>query len=103
MALESLSHAMARLEAAGYTEELRAEDGGLRHVGADHVIRPEDAVVHEIVRFEGESDPDDEAALFALECPTCSIRGTYVVAFGPDMPAEDVEVVPRLPNDRGGS
>ena len=104
MPLETMQHALARLEDEGFTAEFRAVEGGLRHVedGADddHVMPPEQLVVREVVRFEGASDPDEEAAVFALECPPCDVKGTYTVTFGPYMSAEDADVVPRLPDGR---
>ena len=39
-----------------------------------------DDIVDEIVRFEGESDPDDEAVLFALRSRDDKARGTFVAA-----------------------
>lgn len=92
--------ALSRLESQGYTADFRAEGGMLRHLGDDHLMDPETLLVREVARFEGASDPDDMAAVFALECPECGVRGTYVVAFGPEMAAEDAEVVPKLPDGR---
>jgi len=106
MALESMQDALARLEAAGFVDEFRAQDGGLRHMeeggqhARDDVMPPEQLLVREVVRFEGASDPDEQAAVFALECPSCGIKGTYTVAFGPSMSAEDADVVPRLADGR---
>jgi hypothetical protein len=100
MALESMQSALARLEGAGYTDEFRAEEGGLRHLPGDHVMAPEELLVREVVRFEGASDPDEMAAVFALECTPCGVKGTYTVAFGPEIDALDAEVVPRLPDAR---
>ena len=103
MPLETMQAALARLEGEGYTDEFRAEADGLHHLhpaGEDeHVMAPEDLVVREVVRFEGASDPDEQAAVFALECE-CGIKGTYVVTYGPGMSPEDNEVVLRLPDGR---
>ena len=45
--------------------------------------------VDEIVRLEGDSDPDDELIVYALTCTVCDRRGTFIAKFGPDtMPAE---------------
>jgi hypothetical protein len=102
MPLETMSAALARLEADGYTDEFRAVADGLRHLhddGESHVMAPEDLTVREVVRFEGASDPDEEAAVFALECE-CGIKGTYVVTYGPGMSPDDNEVVLRLQDGR---
>lgn len=100
MTLETMTEAIARLEAAGYRSDFRAVDGRLRCTacGTDH--EPESVTVDEIVRFEGPTDPGDEAVLFAITCGACGTKGTYAVAFGPSMDAADVDVVRRLPDGR---
>lgn len=96
MALETMTDALARLEAAGYTDGFRATDDGLlRCAACGTTIDPAVATIDEVVRFEGASDPDEEAALFALGCAEGHL-GVYVVTYGPAMPAEDVAVVRRL-------
>ena len=47
------------------------------------------------MRFEGQSDPDDEVILFALSEPG-GRRGLYSAQYGASMPAEDVAMVRRL-------
>jgi hypothetical protein len=100
MSMEGLSQAVERLTAAGYRAGFRAEPGGLRAVGSDCVHAPETLVVEEVLRFEGASDPDDQATLFALRCATHGVRGTYVVAWGPGMDPLDAEMVRRLREGR---
>ena len=97
MPLETMQHAMTRLEAAGYTGSFRAERGHLRCIACGCRVEPEAVTIDEVVRFEGASDPDEQAALFAISCGECAMKGTYAVVFGPAMPAEDGEVVRRLP------
>lgn len=98
--METLSQAVVRLVGAGYAHDFRAEPSGLRAVGTQCFHRPEDLVIEEIVRFEGASDPQDEAALFALRCDVHGTRGTYAVAYGPAMDPLDAEMVRRLHDRR---
>jgi hypothetical protein len=94
--METMTAAVARLRAGGYVSELSAtEDGRLLCHSCGVSDDPEVMAVHEIVRFEGESNPDDEAILVALQC-TCGQRGLYSAAFGPDTPPEDAAVLRRL-------
>ena len=94
--METMTAAAARLRAQGYRAEFSAtEDGRLACRDCGVSEDPAAMAVHEIVRFEGESNPDDEAILVALEC-SCGIRGLYSAAFGPDTPAEDAAVLRRL-------
>jgi len=96
MPMETISAAVDRLSAAGYTADFRAEPAGLRVVGTGCVHPPEALLIDEIVRFEGATDPGDEAIVFALRCPVHGGKGTYTVAYGASMPAIDADMVQRL-------
>jgi len=100
MPMETLSQALERLTVAGYEHDFRAEPDGLRAVGTACVHRPESLVIEEALRFEGQSDPQDEATLFALRCELHGTRGTYVVTFGPGVDPVDAERVHRLADGR---
>ncbi len=94
--METLLDAIARLQADGYLLEMSATaDGQIRCGVCGEVIDPTTATIDETVRFEGESNPDDEAILLAISTP-CGHRGHFVAAYGPDMPAEDVQVLQAL-------
>lgn len=51
-------------------------------------------------RVEGVSDPDDMAAVGALECPYCSARGTASLCYGPRCPPGHAEALRGLQDDR---
>jgi hypothetical protein len=51
-------------------------------------------------RLEGDSEPGDEVAVAAVECPACEERGTLALAFGSAAPVED-KLVLSLLDDRG--
>jgi hypothetical protein len=94
--VETLSEALARLADAGFRDDLVVEDGGLRAVDGHRSYHPEDLVVAEIVRFEGDSNPDDEAIVFALSAADGTPLGTYTTPYGPSLDAADVEVITHL-------
>jgi hypothetical protein len=96
MAMETLSEALQRLTADGYTDDFRAEPGGLKGRSSDKVHPPEAFRVDDIVRFEGDSDPSDESAIFALALPAHGTKGTYTVIYGPLMDPLDALMVGRL-------
>lgn len=95
--METLSHATARLSSAGYDEDYHAHEGRLvcGHCSTSH--DPAEMKIDEIVRFEGESDPADEAIVYALDAG-CGHRGLYVAAYGVAATADDAEVVAALPD-----
>lgn len=96
MTMDTVSQTLQRLDAAGFVDDLVAVDGGLRSVATHQQFRPTDVVVVEVVRFEGMSDPDDEAIVFALASPDGTPLGTYTAAYGPDANGANAEVITHL-------
>lgn len=93
--METLSEAMTRLEQDGYTESVAAHDDGKLHCsGCKAVCEAANVTIDAMVRFEGDSNPDDEAVLFALNCG--EHKALYSVAFGPDTPPNDIAAVRSL-------
>jgi hypothetical protein len=76
----TLAGAIADLARRGFTADLRAVAGGLR-AATGETLRPRDLVIREVHRFEGASDPDDMAILYAIE-GAGGVRGTLADAFG---------------------
>lgn len=96
--METLVDAIARLRAANYRCNLSATPGGnVRCLQCRRETEPGELVVDEIVRFEGCSDPADQAVLYALTGQGGSVRGLYVAGYGPEASAEDIEVASLLP------
>ena len=94
--METVLDATARLRAAGYGGDFVAtEDGRLRCAACGTEHDPAAMVIDEVVRYEGASDPDDEAILLALSCD-CGQQGLYVTGFGPAAGAADAAVLRRL-------
>jgi hypothetical protein len=82
--VSTVTDAVALLDREGYGDDLHLDDDGLdcRSCGTTH---PTDLVeVDRVFRFEGPSDPADEAIVLGLRCPACGARGSLVSAFGPD-------------------
>ena len=91
--METVSEALQRLTNAGYIDDYRAETRGLRSRSNGTVHPPDLFRVDEVVRFEGDSDPSDESAVFALTSEADGTKGTYTVAYGPMMDAMDADIV----------
>jgi hypothetical protein len=89
--METVAEATERLRRAGFGGHWTAIDGGrLRCSVCGSEYPAADVTVAEVVRFEGLSDPADEAILYALTGP-CGHGGIYVAAYGPDASPADVE------------
>ncbi|HEV8438817.1 MAG TPA: phosphoribosylpyrophosphate synthetase [Methylomirabilota bacterium] len=76
-----MAEALDELTGRGFTESFGVVGGRLRVLGTGVVLTPQDLVIREYRRFEGVSDPDDMAIVYAIEAPG-GIRGTLTDAFG---------------------
>jgi hypothetical protein len=72
---------MAELAGRGFAEQFRVVNGRLRALSSGAEFAAAEVVVAAFYRFEGVSDPDDMAILYALETRT-GVRGTIADAFG---------------------
>lgn len=85
------------LRARGFTADFSVTaDGKLRCDACGHTHDPSDAVIESTARFEGESNPDDQAVVFGLRCGGCGVRGVLVAAYGPTATAQEAAVVTAL-------
>jgi hypothetical protein len=77
--------AVQALERDGYTATISIREGGTIRCGScsgSHSL--ERALVDRVYRFEGTSDPDDEAIVLGLRCPQCDAKATLAMPFGPN-------------------
>ena len=95
--METLIAALARLAAAGFRDSFRARGDALYAIDAGLALPPEQLAVAEMVRFEGDSDPQDELVLFALRSEDGGVRGTWLVSYGAQTDGESAAVMRRLP------
>jgi hypothetical protein len=94
-AMETMQEAMTRLRGDGYDDDLDVRNAKIVRIGGEGAWTPEEVTVDETVRFEGPSDPDDMSVLYALGLPE-GRRGLLVAPYGPEVTAEDAEVMRRL-------
>jgi len=98
----TMTRALEELACQGYTEEFYVADGRLRAKRSGQTLNAEDAVIRGHRRFEGVSDPDDMAIIYAIET-TGGTRGTLVDAFGVYADPKIGDLVKRIPvrHERG--
>lgn len=94
---ETQSATLAALSDAGFTADFRVDGEGISGPPDVHRAPPEQFSVLGEYRFEGMSDPDDEALVMALVHEPTGIRGTIDVAYGPEAGVEEAAVLRRLP------
>lgn len=90
---DTVTEALAILEADGYTHSFVVRDGRVHCDACSGDHDAADAVVERIYRFEGASDPDYEDIVFGLRCPGCDVRGTLVSAFGPNADPDELDAL----------
>ncbi|MGZ4795901.1 MAG: hypothetical protein ACXVK4_07475 [Acidimicrobiia bacterium] len=95
-AAESVTDAIAQLEAEGYRSDFSFGDGAVQCHACGRAHQPARLVVRHTYRFEGETDPGDEAIVLGVECPECHVRGVVVSAYGPDASPEFIDLLGRL-------
>lgn len=79
--MKSLATCLNRMVQEGYTEDFTICDGGLQGMNSNKVYLPPDLQVVNFFRFEGMSDPDDNAVLYVIETND-GTKGTLIDAFG---------------------
>jgi len=94
----SVSEAVSALRLQGYTNDFSVTTDGQLRCGSCGEHPPQSAVVELTRRFEGMSDPDDEAVIFGLRCQECDSRGVLVAAYGPAASAGEAAVLTALPD-----
>jgi hypothetical protein len=93
----SLVEEINALRALGFTTDFSVtSDGQLRCNPCGHTRAPAHATIESTARFEGASNPDDQAVVFGLRCDTCGVRGVLVAAYGPTATAEEAAVITAL-------
>lgn len=95
--MEAILDAGNRLEASGFAAELVAAPLGRLHCGdCGATVDAEHCAVTGTLRFEGESNPGDEAILIALVTP-CGHHGLFSCAYGLAASIDDIDVLLALP------
>lgn len=78
---DSLSEALDDLKKRGYTEDFNLKANCVACPRLQLELQPEQFTIEEAYRFEGMSNPDDNAVVFAVSAPP-DLRGTLVDAYG---------------------
>ena len=79
--MRTLSNAVARLVGRGFTANFGVVGDRLHAFDSGKTFGAHELVIREFQRFEGVSDPDDMAIVYAIES-TDGTRGSLVDAFG---------------------
>jgi hypothetical protein len=97
---DTVTEAIAFLEAEGYSEEFDLDTRTLMCPACGQASSLAGAHVDHMFRFEGDSDPADEMIVLGLSCPACRRRGILVSAYGPAADREHAEALRTLAANR---
>lgn len=97
-AYDTVSEAMNDLAKRGYTTdfELLAENECLMCMKTQTQLPPDEFEIHEIYRFEGDTDPGDEMILYAIGSTKHDVKGIVVNAYGMYSDASKTKIIARL-------
>lgn len=80
--MDTLVSVLENLSKSGFESQFKATANGLLSLYSDKLFQADEVKVLHFYRFEGNSDPEDNAILYAIETISGE-RGTLVDAFGP--------------------
>lgn len=92
----TLSETVNGLKRDGYTHDFNIQKDCLICHGTTTSLSPEDFEIDKVYRFEGASDPDDAAIVYAISAPTLGMKGVLVNAYGVYADEASAKLVARL-------
>ena len=95
---DTVTEALAALKQKGYSRDfslLKEEECIYCHASNSN-LDPNEFVIDEVHRFEGDSDPGDEMIIYAISSLKYSTKGTLVNAFGPYADIDISRIVEKL-------
>ena len=90
---DTITDAVSGLRQRGYTKDFNLEENCI--VCHEEKFHPEDFEIVEIYRFEGNSDPGDEAVVYAIESKNGD-KGILVSGYGISADEMSSEMVKKL-------
>lgn len=78
----TLSQTIEGLKKEGYTMDFNVQEQCLFCHRTNAVLSPDEFEIDAVYRFEGESNPDDEAVAYAISSPKYQTKGILVNAYG---------------------
>jgi len=79
---ETVTEALAALKEQGYTLDFNLAFDKLSCTQNNICLNPDEFEITAVYRFEGETDPGDEAVVYAVTSKDGSLKGTISGAYG---------------------
>jgi hypothetical protein len=95
--MKTLVDCINSLKKHGFTHDFQVIDEGLTPLNEEITFKPEEVKILNFYRFEGESDPEDMAVLYAIETDN-GYKGTLSDAYGPYADSKVSEFIVKVEN-----
>lgn len=92
----TLSQTIESLKKEGYTLDFNINQECLTCHKTNTVLSPDEFEIDAVYRFEGDSNPDDEAVVYAISSSKYGVKGILVNAYGPYADEASDALVQRL-------
>ena len=79
---DTLTAAVSDLEKRGYEYDFTLSADFIECKSIDIKLMPEEFEIDEFYRFEGMTDPDDSAVIYAISSPVGNLKGVLIDAYG---------------------
>lgn len=96
---DTVTDAINGLRNRGYTVDFNLAQDCIKCDKLNLALKPSDFHITEVYRFEGDSDPADEAVVYAIESTTGE-KGILVNGFGPSSDSLEDAMIAKLSIDR---
>jgi hypothetical protein len=80
--MKTLTFCLNKATKDGYTGNFKITEEGLKSLETEKLYTPEEVHIHNFFRFEGSSDPSENAILYVIETDD-GTKGTLTDAYGP--------------------
>lgn len=95
---ETLSEAIEDLKIRGYSNDFNLHPEWIECPPLNLKLKPDEFHVDEVHRFEGATNPDDSAVLYAIS--SSKLKGVLIDAYGAYSASLSSEMIARLTIDR---
>lgn len=93
---DTVSTALNSLKERGYTKDFNIAFDKMICKETNECLNPNEFEITEVYRFEGETNPSDEAIVYAIVSKDGSIKGAAVNAYGMYADAMSDEMIKKL-------
>ena len=93
---DTVTEAVKGLKERGYTIDFNIAFDKLMCSENKHCLKPDEFEIVEVHRFEGDSNPDDEDVVYAVESKEGNLKGVITSAFGPYADPVSNQIIQKL-------